>query len=117
MKIDKQMLGNKLTNKQNKRGDFDRIKAYAFKKGQSGNPKGRPKDMLTTLLRSEVVKKCPQDKQNRTWLQLVVLATIQLAIKGHPTALKEIWERIDGKVIQQIESPSEIKVKIVYDRL
>lgn len=73
-----------------------------WKKGTSGNPRGRPKkqDCLTDLLRQEIQKICPADREKRTWKQLIVRATLQLAMKGHPTALKEVWERVDGKVLQ-----------------
>ena len=37
---------------------------------------------------------------SRTWLELLVLDTLQLAMKGNATALKEVWERLDGNVLQ-----------------
>jgi hypothetical protein len=39
----------------------------------------------------------PYDK---TWSELIVIATMSLAIKGNATALREVWERSDGKVLQ-----------------
>lgn len=94
-----------------------------WKKGVSGNPKGRPpKELsLTSLLKSEIEKVCPADKQCRTWLELIVLATMQLAMKGNASALKEVWERIDGKVMQpgKLEigglGGKEVMIKVVYD--
>src|SRR4051812_17947860 len=73
-----------------------------WKKGTSGNPRGRPKkkDSLTQLLRDEIKKICPADREKRTWEQLIICATLQLAMKGNATALKEVWERLDGKVLQ-----------------
>lgn len=49
-----------------------------WKKGVSGNPKGRPaKELsLTSLLKSEIERVCPADKQGRSWLELIVLATM-----------------------------------------
>ncbi|MBI4463172.1 MAG: hypothetical protein HY647_00575 [Acidobacteria bacterium] len=96
---------------------------HRWKKGVSGNPRGRPKkrDSLTSLLKEEIKKVCPADRQKRTWEELMVLATLQLAMKGNATALKEIWERLDGKVLQAekiqlggIEG-REVKIKVVYD--
>ena len=71
-----------------------------WRPGQSGNPKGRPKKniCLTSLLKEEIYKINPQDKRKRTWAELIVLATMKLAIKGNSTALREIWERIGGKI-------------------
>ena len=73
-----------------------------WKKGTSGNPRGRPKKQarLTELLQDEIKKICPADREKRTWEHLIVRATLQLAMKGNATALKEIWERLDGKVPQ-----------------
>src|ERR1035437_10350153 len=78
---------------------------HRWKKGTSGNPRGRPKkeDCLTNLLREEIQKICPADREKRTWKELVVRATLQLAMKGNATALKEVWERLDGKTLQSGE--------------
>lgn len=71
-----------------------------WKPGQSGNPKGRPSkdECLTSLLKEEITKVHPSDKHGRTWKQLIVIATMKLAIKGNSTALREVWERMDGKL-------------------
>ena len=53
-------------------------------------------------MRTEIEKIDPDDKEGRTWRELVVLATIRLAIQGNSTALKEVWDRLDGKVAQAI---------------
>ena len=94
-----------------------------WKKGVSGNPRGRPRkqDSLTSLLKDEIAKICPADREKRTWKELVVRATLQLAMKGNATALKEIWERLDGKVLQpekvQLAGPEgrEVKISVVYE--
>ncbi len=98
-------------------------KATQFKPGQSGNPHGRPKNeqCLTALLRQEIARMCPADKDGRTWAQLIVLATMRLAMAGNSTALKEIWERLDGKVTTplEIDTPTGqplIRVKMVPAR-
>ena len=50
----------------------------------------------------------------------MVLATLQLAMKGNAAALKEVWERLDGKVLQtgkvQLGGPEgkQITIKVVY---
>jgi Family of unknown function (DUF5681) len=93
-----------------------------WKKGTSGNPRGRPKkkDSLTQLLRDEIKKICPADREKRTWKQLIIFATLQLAMKGNATALKEIWERLDGKVLQteklELGGPGgkQVKIEVLY---
>jgi hypothetical protein len=84
---------------------------HRWKKGQSGNPKGRPKkeDSLTSLLREEIGKPCPLDPQNRTWGQLLIRSTLQDAIKGNPAARKEVWDRADGKVPERQSESNETK--------
>src|SRR3990172_11664377 len=76
--------------------------ASRWRKGVSGNPRGRPKkqDSLTSLLQEEIAKICPADQEKRTCKELIVRATLQLAMKGNATALKEVWERLDGKILQ-----------------
>ena len=78
--------------------------ATRWKPGQSGNPDGRPpkRECLTSLLKEEIEKVNPEDTEGRTWKELLVLATMQLALKGNRGALKEIWERMDGKVQQAV---------------
>ena len=96
--------------------------ATRWKKGTSGNPRGRPKkqDCLTHLLREEIEKICPADRENRTWKQLIVRATLQLAMKGNAAALKEVWERLDGKVLQSEKlqlagaGSKQITIDVVY---
>lgn len=96
---------------------------HRWKKGVSGNPRGRPKkrDSLTGLLKEEIKKICPADRQKRTWEELMVLATLQLAMKGNAAALKEVWERLDGKILQtdkvQLTGANgrEIKIRVVYE--
>jgi len=58
---------------------------------------------LTSLLREEVENIDPQDKGKRTWRELIVIATMRLARKGNAAALREVWERLDGKVVDKLD--------------
>ena len=89
---------------------------YQFKKGHCANPAGRPskKDCLTSLLRDEIEKICPTNKQGKTWKELIVIATMAQAVKGNPAALREIWDRMDGKVTQPISSDSDQPINLVF---
>ena len=109
----------------NERGHERRLPPPAehrWRKGVSGNPRGRPKkqDSLTSLLKEEIAKICPADREGRTWKELVVRATLQLAMKGNHTALKEIWERLDGKTLQterlhlEGKDGKDVVIKVVY---
>lgn len=64
--------------------------------GQSGNPNGRPKNSLTTLLERYLEADNAVEKQ-RLVEELVKLAKTNQG-RGQIPALKEIFERIDGKV-------------------
>lgn len=100
-----------LTEKQLKNSKVpEQLRPHWFKKGQSGNPKGRPKKeaMLTPLLEKMIKQLCPDglDPKNQmmqlfgkklTWKERVVFATLFGAIKGNPACLQEIWNRLDGK--------------------
>ena len=63
---------------------------------------------------------CPADREKRTWKELIVRATLQLAMKGNATALKEVWERLDGKSLQSGKlqlggtDGKEVLIKVVY---
>ena len=85
------------------RGNVTNLKSW--KPGQSGNPKGRPKkaDCLTSLLKAEIQKIDPEDKEGRTHMELIVLATMRLAKAGNSVAFKELWDRLDGRVQDKLE--------------
>ncbi len=48
-------------------------------------------------------------------------ATLQLAMKGNAAALKEVWDRLDGKVMQKEKvelggaDGRRIAIKVVYE--
>jgi hypothetical protein len=64
------------------------------------------------VLLREIEQACPDDKQKRTWKENIVLATMKLAMRGNTAALKEIWERMDGKVTLPIESMGDLMLTI-----
>jgi len=76
--------------------------ANGFKKGQSGNPKGAPKkdESLTGLLRAymdETVN--PEGKKRK---EAFIQAVAKHAVKGDPTLIKYLWDRLDGQMKQEI---------------
>jgi len=74
-------------------------------KGVSGNPAGRPKNepLLSPELRRQLHEVCPADPEGRTWLEFLAERLLQLASKGNPTAIKELFERIEGKVTEKVQ--------------
>tara|TARA_B100000315_G_scaffold212006_1_gene209130 strand:+ start:361 stop:744 length:384 start_codon:yes stop_codon:yes gene_type:complete len=113
--IDKQ----RRSNGHGKRDAHGRFTEGRWKQGQSGNPKGRtPKhECFTSLLKEEIEKIHPEDKEGRTWAQLIVIGTMQLALDGNATALKELWDRVDGKVpLRMNEEQGPLEIIVTYDR-
>jgi hypothetical protein len=75
-----------------------------FLPGHSGNPNGRPKrKTLTELLCIELDHQCPGDKLGRTWAEVIVAATLTQGVRGKTEALKEVWNRSDGRVATEVE--------------
>ena len=86
-----------------------------YKKGQSGHPGRTPKDVsLTSLLKEQIDTVPAGEKQGRTWRQLLVLAWLTGAMKN-PVLLKEVLDRLEGKVTQPIggEGGQPIKIEVV----
>src|SRR5262245_40161853 len=46
-------------------------------------------------LKEELEKTSPADKEGRTWKELIVLATLKLAMKGNAAALREVCASSD----------------------
>lgn len=70
-----------------------------FKPGQSGNPGGRPK----TKPFKEAIRRAVEAAGDDTGkLDMLALALYSKALEGDVSALKEIADRLDGKVPQGI---------------
>jgi len=71
-----------------------------WKPGQSGNPSGRPK--------SKPFKEALQEVISRVGLQGAAAALVARANTGDVAAIKEIGDRLDGKVPQSIGGSDEL---------
>ena len=71
---------------------------------QDINRKGRPKKghALTELLKEALDQ--PRTETGKTNKQMVIEKMIELALKGDPVILKYLFDRIDGKPMQQIQA-------------
>ena len=115
--------------KQPKNKKAEHLERHRWQPGQSGNPKGRPAGQtLTPLIRSEAEKKIPEklaralklDPDVKTWRQAMVRALFLQFINGNQTAVREVLERLDGKVAQGHElggvvGGEPIKITVVYE--
>jgi len=88
-----------------------------FKKGQSGNPNGRPtkeytiSDLLRAKLEEEVevFDKATRKKSKIKNSDLVVDRILGAVRKGEKWAIEMLLDRIEGKPQQRIEQTTEIE--------
>jgi len=78
---------------------------HQFKPGQSGNPSGRPKKLITDATRELLAKK--DAATGLTNAHLVAEAQIREAIKGETAAYNAIADRTEGKVPQPISGDED----------
>jgi hypothetical protein len=80
-----------------------------FKKGQSGNPKGKAPGTfsLTTAIKEYLLQ---QAKDGETYGDKLKKAAVLRAIAKSDVLTKEIWERMDGKVAQPTDINGEIVI-------
>ena len=89
--------GNSIENSTQKAAEW--LKPYHFQKGVSGNPSGRPKKPITDAYQELAEKPYPGDPENRTYAQRLAASSYESAIvKGNPASIKEITDRLEGKV-------------------
>ena len=71
-------------------------KRTQFKPGQSGNPGGRPRKLVSDAYADLAEHLFPGDKHGRTYAQRLAEAQFRAAIKGRTDAAREIANRIEG---------------------
>ena len=86
-----------------RRGNPEKIKPYRFRPGQSGNPGGRPKNLLTEAYRDVLERRVPGDPEGRTFAQAIAFAVAREAVRGNIRAAVEIADRTEGKAMQGVQ--------------
>ena len=81
-----------------------------WKKGESGNPKGRPKKIPE--LRELLANVLGDEKDGKTAAEAILMALRNKAIKGDVRAAELLLDRAYGKATQPIETPSTLTVRI-----
>lgn len=79
--------------------DEKQDRPWLFKKGQSGNPNGRPKGSFSLKTYVKNMLEEMTDEQRQDFL--------------HGVDKKTIWEMAEGKAKQDVELSGEVKSKIV----
>src|SRR5215510_7557364 len=78
-----------------RRGNPANLKPW--KKGQSGNPAGRPKKRnLSEELRARAEEQYP-GRDDATYARIVAEKLFDLAVAGDLGAIKEVFDRIEGR--------------------
>jgi hypothetical protein len=83
------------------RGDVERIKNYQWKKGQSGNPKGRPKKLPD--LKELLISVLGDTKDGKSAMEVVLMAIRAKALKGDTRAAELLLDRAYGKPKQETD--------------
>ena len=95
-----------------------------FKPGESGNPKGRPPSSLTTLLKKEIAKhlknKAGEFVEHEgvriTAAEAIVRKLISSAINGDMRAMQMLFDRHDGKAVEQIRQQIKLDGAVFCDK-
>lgn len=72
-----------------------------FVKGKSGNPSGRPKSKLNSLLAKELTKRFKGERQTNE--EAIAKKVVEMARAGDKDCIELIWTRMEGKVAQPIQ--------------
>ncbi len=88
----------------------------AWKKGECGNPRGRPKTAaLSQAYREKLAERYPRDRKGRTYAQVIADNIVRKAVKGNLSAASEIADRVEGRPRQSLElgNPSGLEAPTV----
>lgn len=83
-------------------------KSHLFQKGQSGNPKGKPKGArhFSTLLKEAIIKVAEGDDMPAD--RMIVKELVDQAKKGNLQAIDRVLDRVDGKAEQTINLDADV---------
>src|ERR1700741_1227605 len=92
---------NSEKNSEKRGGNPENLRPYRFKPGQSRNAGGRPKNPISDAARRLASQRFKEDKQKRTWAEIMVLGVAKQAAKGNVQALAVLADRIDRRGCEQ----------------
>lgn len=88
------------------------LSEYQWKKGQSGNPAGRPKvDSVTKAIR----KLLNEGLNGEPLYEAIARVAIQKALRGDKAFWQFVVERMDGKVADQMHQSGQVEVIVKYE--
>jgi hypothetical protein len=83
------------------RGNPQNLSKYQWKKGQSGNPKGRPKKLPD--LKELLINVLGDTKEGKTAMEAVLMSIRAKALKGDTRAAELLLDRAYGKPKQETD--------------
>ena len=84
-------------------GNPEKGKPFRWKKGQSGNPGGRPrKTLLTDAYRTILGELVPGDPAGRSYAEMIAESVVLAAIEAKQWAVVELADRTEGKSVQAL---------------
>jgi hypothetical protein len=108
--ITKIWRGKKYTGSQGPRKLPDGAKKTMWKKGQTGNPKGRPEwsIVLSKAYKKQLAKQ--YGSKDHTWADEIAAKVAKLAVKGNIKAATELADRSEGRptIYSQVMGPGGI---------
>jgi len=90
----------------------DPLEEHRFKPGQSGNPKGRPKG---TSIQKAIRALLDDGVKGQDLQKALARVAVQRALTGDFKFYQMVLERIDGKVIDKIESDNKLEIVVKYE--
>ncbi len=93
---------------------FPKGHPWRFKPGQSGNPGGKPKTKFLTKMLLEILEKgIPGDSRRRSYAEALVQKLVHEAVlRGNIAHLREIFERVEGKVAIRLQADEPLPIEL-----
>lgn len=92
-------------------GEQRKVVGRPFAKGQSGNPGGRPKKLEITKIYERILRK----SANRKEIEASVLDLLKGRRMASVLLLREMAERTEGKVAQEVEISGHLTLESVLE--
>ena len=102
----------------NSLNNLEKGRKNGFKKGKSGNSNGQSitaiiKEMLNEPADERWLDVADKGK-GKTWRQMVAQALLIGAVRGNPGLIKELLDRLEGKVTQPVQNDGKVELEIIY---
>jgi len=106
--------GNRSEQRDNN-GKFIKGNTVGYQLGESGNPGGRPMATITKLL-FDLLSANESEEMKAIAKELLVIGKTT-GTRGQIAALREIFDRIDGKVPDTHKIESDVPINIIYKQV